>query len=91
MRFDPKERTVTLSLEEAVLLKRAAWDGPDPSPEEIPVLEALLTNIERVQREIALVPIRARKTGKPDRRKESRDGPHRRQADKTRARLQKKT
>ena len=46
MRFDPRTKTVTLSLEEATLLKRAAWDGPDPSPEEMPILERLLQNIE---------------------------------------------
>lgn len=40
---------VVLTLEEAVLLKRVAWDGPDPSDAEQLVLDRLLNGIEKAQ------------------------------------------
>lgn len=40
---------VVLTLEEAVILKRAAWDGPDPTDAERRVLDRVLNGIERAQ------------------------------------------
>ena len=38
----------TLTLEEARLLARAAWDGPDPDAHEQQILDRVLERIERV-------------------------------------------
>ena len=44
-----RKRYVVLTMREAVILKRAAWDGPDPNDAEQRILDRVLEGIEKAQ------------------------------------------